>query len=148
VNSAWAEIWQQQLAKGDIKIRPIAMPLAELLPKKMAISNFDFHIGGQPGGDTPYRAMRNQHSDTLDQFGNVGLFDKTVDALIEKSEAATDRDENIKLVKQVQMEALNRYSLSYVFLTQQVYRYYNAKLQAFEIDPLTGQNYQTSTWFA
>jgi hypothetical protein len=35
-----------------------------------------------------------------------------------------------------------------VFLTQQVYRYYNAKLQAFEIDPLTGQNYQTSTWFA
>jgi peptide/nickel transport system substrate-binding protein len=148
VNSSWAEIWQQQLSQGGIKIRPIAMPLAELLPKKMAVSNFDFHIGGQPGGDTPYRAMRNQHTDTLDQFNNVGLFDKAIDALIERSEAATDRDENIKLVKQVELDALSKYSLSYVFLTQQVYRFYNAKLQAFEIDPLTGQNYQISTWFA
>ena len=112
------------------------------------MSNFDFHIGGQPGGDTPFRAMRNQHSDTLDQFNNVGLFDKAVDALIERSEQATDREENIKLVKQVQTEALNRYSLSYVFLTQQVQRLYNAKLQNFEIDPLTGQNYQLNTWFA
>ncbi|MGE0057655.1 MAG: ABC transporter substrate-binding protein [Dehalococcoidia bacterium] len=148
VNTAWAEIWQQQLSQAGIKTRPVAVPLAELLPKKLAVSNFDFHIGGQPGGDTPFRAMRNQHSDTLDQFNNVGLFDKSVDALIEKSEQATNRDENIKLVKQVQMEALNRYSLSYVFLTQQVYRFYNAKLQAFEIDPLTGQNYQINTWMS
>ncbi len=148
VNTAWAEIWQQQLAQGGIKIRPIAVPLAELLPKKLAVSNFDFHIGGQPGGDTPFRAMRNQHSDTLDQFNNVGMFDKTVDALVEKSELATNREENIKIVKQIQLDVLNKYTLSTVFLTQQVERYYNAKLQNFEIDPLTGQNFQYNTWFS
>jgi ABC-type transport system substrate-binding protein len=148
VNTAWAEVWQQQLAQAGIKIRPVAVPLAELLPKKLAVSNFDFHIGGQPGGDTPFRAMRNQHSDTLDQFNNVGMFDKTIDDLVQKSELATNREENIKLVKQIQTEVLNRYSLSTVFLTQQVQRFYNAKLQNFEIDPLAGQNFQYNAWFA
>jgi peptide/nickel transport system substrate-binding protein len=148
VNSSWAEIWQQQLSQAGIKLRPVARPLAEILPKQMQTGAFDFWMGGQPGGDTPYRAMRNQHSDTLDQFNNVGLFDKTIDALIEKSEAAVDRDENIKLVKQIQLEALKQYSMSMCFLTQQVQRFYNAKIQNFEIDPLTGQNYQTRAWFA
>ncbi|MGE0057658.1 MAG: ABC transporter substrate-binding protein [Dehalococcoidia bacterium] len=148
VNSTWAEILQQQMAQGGIKLRPVARPLAEILPKHMQTGQFDFWVGGQPGGDTPFRAMRNQHSDTLDQFNNVGLFDKNIDALIEKSELATDKEENIKLVKQIQLEALKQYSMSMVYLTQQVSRYYNGKLQAFEIDPLTGQNYQLNTWFA
>jgi len=148
VNSSWAEIWQQQLAAGGIKIRPVARPLAEILPKQMQTGQFDFWLGGQPGGDTPYRAIRNQHSDTLDQFNNVGLYDKNIDALVEKSELATDREENIKLVKQIQLEALKQYTTSIVFLTQQVQRFYNARLQNFEIDPMTGQNFQYNAWFA
>ncbi len=148
VNSSWAEIWQQQLAAGGIKVRPVARPLAEILPKQMQTGAFDFWLGGQPGGDTPYRAMRNQHSDTLDQFNNVGLFDSSIDALIEKSEVTTDREENIKLVKQIQLESLKKYTMSMVFLTQQVQRFYSAKIQNFEIDPLTGQNFQTRAWFA
>ena len=148
VNSSWAEIWQQQLSQGGIKVRPVARPLAEILPKQMQTGQFDFWMGGQPGGDTPYRAMRNQHSDTLDQFNNVGLFDPKIDALIEKSEVARTREENVKLVKEIQLEALKQYSMSMVFLTQQVQRFYNARLQNFEVDPLTGQNYQTNAWFA
>jgi ABC-type transport system substrate-binding protein len=92
--------------------------------------------------------MRNQHSDTLDQFNNVGLFDPAIDALIERSEAAIDREENIRLVKQIQMEALKRYSTSINLFTQQIQRFYNAKLQNFEIDPLAGQNFQYNAWFA
>ncbi len=148
VNSTWAEIWQNQMAQIGVKIRPVARPLAEILPKHMQTGNFDFWIGGQPGGDTPFRAMRNQHSDTLDQFNNVGLFDKNIDALIEKSEQATDREENIKLVKQIQLEALKQYSTSVNLFTQQIERFYNGKLQAFEVDPLTGQNYQLNAFFA
>ena len=148
VNSTWAEILQQQMAQGGIKLRPVARPLAEILPKHMQTGAFDIWVGGQPGGDTPFRAMRNQHSDTLDQFNNVGLFDPNIDALIEKSELATDREENIKLVKQIQLEALKQYSMSIVYLTQQVQRFYNGRLQNFEIDPLTGQNYQLNAWFA
>ena len=114
----------------------------------MRLGKFDFWIGGQPGGDTPSRAMRNQHSNTNDQFNNVGLFDTSIDALIEKSEQATDREENIKLVKQIQMEVLNEVLASMCFLTQQVQRFYNGKIQNFKIDPLTGQNYQYQAWFA
>ncbi len=148
VNATWAEILQQQLGQAGIKLRVVARPLAEILPKHMQTGNFDFWVGGQPGGDTPFRAVRNQHSDTLDQFNNVGLFDPTIDQLVERSEAATDREENIKLVKQVQLEALKKYSTSMNLFTQQIQRFYNGKLQNFEIDPLTGQNFQYNAWFA
>jgi ABC-type transport system substrate-binding protein len=147
-NATYAEIWQQQMAQIGIKIRPVARPLAEILPKQMQTGQFDFWLGGQPGGDTPYRAMRNQHSDTLDQFNNVGLYDKSIDALVEKSEVTTDREENIKLVKQIQLEALKKYSTSMNLWTAQVQRFYNAKLQNFEIDSLAGQNFQYNAWFA
>ncbi len=148
VNAAWAEVLQQQFSEGGIKVRVTAAPLSELLPKKINPGAFDLWVGGTPGGDTPYRAIRNQHSDTLDQFNNVGLFDKAIDALIEKSEIETDREENIKLVKQIQLEALKQYSLSMNLLTQQVYTFYSAKLQNFEIDPLAGQVYRSESWFA
>jgi ABC-type transport system substrate-binding protein len=147
-NASLAEVWQQQLSQGDIKLRVEAVPLAELLPKKMQPAQFDIFVGSQPGGDTPFRAIRNQHSDTLDQFNNVGLFDPKIDALIEDSEQATDREENIKLVKQVQTEALDRYSLSYLWATANTYFFYNSKLQNWEIDPLAGQNYQLNAWLA
>jgi ABC-type transport system substrate-binding protein len=147
-NATYAEIWQQQLSAIGIKLHVVARPLAEILPKQMQTGAFDFWLGGQPGGDTPYRAMRNQHSDTLDQFNNVGLFDPAIDALIEKSETTTDRDENIKLVKQIQLEALKKYSTSINLWTAQMQRYYNASLQNFEIDPLAGQNFQYNAWFA
>jgi peptide/nickel transport system substrate-binding protein len=147
-NATYAEIWQQQLAPIGIKVHVVARPLAEILPKQMQTGAFDFWLGGQPGGDTPYRAMRNQHSDTLDQFNNVGLFDPAIDALVEKSETTTDRDENIKLVKQIQLEALKKYSMSMNLWTAQMQRYYNAGLQNFEIDPLAGQNFQYNAWFA
>jgi peptide/nickel transport system substrate-binding protein len=148
VNAQWAEIWQQQLSQIGVKVRIVAMPLSEILPKKMQPGNFDLWIGGNPGGDTPYRSLRSHHSNTGDQFNNTGLFNKDLDALIERSETATDRDENIKLVKEAQMEALKQYSMTYNMLTQQTFMFYNAKLQNFEVDPLTGQNYQTNAWFA
>jgi ABC-type transport system substrate-binding protein len=147
-NASLAEVWQQQIAQGGIKVRVEAVPLAELLPKRMQPSNFDMFVGSQPGGDTPFRAVRNQHSDTLDQFNNVGLFDPAMDALIERSEQATDREENISLVKEIQTKALEKYSLSYNWATTNTYFFYNARLQGWEIDPLAGQNYQLNSWLA
>lgn len=98
-NATAAEVWQQQLSQIGVKVRITALPLAQILPQKMSPGQFDFWVGQQPGGDTPARALRNQHSNTNDQFSNVGLYDPAIDALIERSETTTDRNENIRLVK-------------------------------------------------
>jgi peptide/nickel transport system substrate-binding protein len=145
-NSQLAEIWQQEIGRAGIKIRIVSLPLATILPQKMSVAQFDFWVGGQPGGDTPARAMRNQHSTTNDVFNNVGLYDPEVDALIEKSETTIDHDENISLVKQIQMKALDLYSLSYDAVTAQAYLFYDARLREFLVDALTGQDYQYQAW--
>src|SRR4029079_9408871 len=118
-NATLAEVWQQQLGRADIKLRVQALPLAEILPNYMNVAKFDCWIGNQPGGDTPARAMRNNHSNTNDLFNNVGLFDKYVDAAIEKSEQETNRDENIRQIKALQKTVLDKYTLSFNTVTLQ-----------------------------
>ncbi len=148
INATMAEVWQQQLGRADIKLRIQAMPLAEILPNYMNNGKFDFWIGSQPGGDTPARALRNHHSNTNDLFNNVGLFNKDIDALIEKSEQETNREENVKQVKDIQKRILDQYSLSFNTLTPQNYLFYDARLQDFIIDPFVGQDYQYQAWFS
>jgi peptide/nickel transport system substrate-binding protein len=146
-NATLAEVWQQQLGRADIKLRVQALPLAEILPNYMNVAKFDLWIGSQPGGDTPARAMRNNHSNTNDLFNNVGLFDKNIDALIEKSEQEVNREENIKQIKDLQKKVLDLYTLSFNTLTQQSTIFYDARLQDFIIDPFTGQDYQYQAWY-
>lgn len=148
VNATMAEIWGQQLAQAGIKLRVVALPLAEILPKKLNVSQFDLWIGSQPGGDTPARAMRNQHSNTNDLFNNVGLFKPEIDAAIEKSEITVDRAENVKQIKDLQKQILDLYTLSFNVLTQQSTIFFDARLQDFVIDPFTGQDYQYQAWYA
>ncbi|MGE0057657.1 MAG: ABC transporter substrate-binding protein [Dehalococcoidia bacterium] len=148
INATMAEVWQQQLGRADIKLRIQAMPLAEILPNYMNNGKFDFWIGSQPGGDTPARALRNHHSNTNDLFNNVGLYNKDIDALIEKSEQETNREENVKQVKDIQKKILDQYSLSFNTLTPQNYLFYDARLQDFIIDPFVGQDYQYQAWFS
>jgi ABC-type transport system substrate-binding protein len=147
-NATLAEVWQQQLGRADIKLRVQALPLAEILPNYMNVAKFDFWIGNQPGGDTPARAMRNNHSNTNDLFNNVGLYNKDIDALIEKSEQETNHDENIKQIKDLQKKVLDLYTLSFNTVTLQNVIYYDARLQDFVIDPFTGQDYQYQAWYA
>jgi ABC-type transport system substrate-binding protein len=147
-NATLAEVWAQQLGRADIKLRIVAMPLAEILPKKLNVSQFDFWIGQQPGGDTPARAMRNNHSNTNDLFNNVGLFMPAIDALIERSETVTDREENIRLIKDLQKRVLDEYTLSFNTVTLESTLFYDARLQDFIIDPFMGQDYQYQAWFA
>jgi ABC-type transport system substrate-binding protein len=147
-NATMAEVWAQQLVRGDIKLRIEAIPLAEILPNRLNVSKFDFWIGQQPGGDTPARAMRNNHSNTNDLFNNVGLFLPEIDALIEKSEKEIDREENVKQIKDLQKRILDLYTLSFNTLTLQSTFFYDAKLQNFIIYPFMGQDYQYQAWFA
>lgn len=147
-NANLAEVWSQQMAQADVKVAVSTLPFAEWLPKRIAPGEFEIVIGGQPGGDTPSRALRNHHSDTLDQYNHVGLYDKNIDALIEKSEITSDAEEHVKLVKQIQDEVLKKYSMSYVYATQQLTGFRNGKLQNWEENPLAGQNNRIEVWFS
>jgi peptide/nickel transport system substrate-binding protein len=145
-NAGMAEVWQQQLAEGDFKVRVTNLPFAEWLPKRIATGNFELIVGGQPGGDTPYRAIRNQDSDTLDQYNHVGLYDKDLDAMIEKSEHMTDHEAQVDLVKQIQMEAIKQYTMSYIVLTPQATDFLSSKLQDWEVNPVASPNYQAAAY--
>jgi ABC-type transport system substrate-binding protein len=147
-NAQAGEVWQQQLARGDFKFQVVPKPLGELLPNYLSVGKYDFWLGAQPGGDVPDRAMRNMHSNTGDVFNHCGLYDPDMDALVEKSEQATDRQENIKLVKEIEQKALDAYSLNYVMFTLKAYNYVNAKVKDYFLDPVAGQDYQTQAWFS
>jgi ABC-type transport system substrate-binding protein len=92
--------------------------------------------------------MRNNHSNTNDLFNNVGMFMPDIDALIEKSETTVDREENIKIIKDLQKKLLDLYTLSFNTITQQSTIFYSAGLRDFIIDPFTGQDYQYQAWYA
>jgi hypothetical protein len=81
-------------------------------------------------------------------FNNVGLYNKDIDAAIEKSEQETNREENVKQIKDLQKKVLDLYTLSFNTLTAQSYIFFDSRLQDFLIDPLTGQDYQYQAWFA
>ena len=147
-NAQAGEVWQNQLARGDFKIKVMPLPLGEILPKYLGPGKFDLWLGAQPGGDVPDRALRNQASDTGDIFNHVGLYDPKIDALIEQSEQATDRQENIKLVKEVEQMALDAYTLSNVMLTLNQHNFVNSKVQNYFIDPVMGMGYQTRAWLS
>ncbi len=146
--AAAGEVWQNQLARGGIKIKVDQMTVGEFLPQHLGPGKWDLWLGIQPGGDVPDRALRNQASDTGDIFNRVGLYDPDIDALVEQSEQATNREDNIKLVKEVEMKALDAYSLSYVMLTYNQHNYVSSKVQNYFIDPVNGMSYDTQAWFS
>ena len=146
-NQQSAEVWQQQLAQGGVKMRVQSLPFAEWLPNRIAPGKFDIILGGQPAVDTPARAMRLSHSDQRDQFQNMGLFDPQIDALIEKTETEIRPDEQIKLVKQAQLEMLKKYTGNYMIVTPEQYQFRNAKLQDFEVIASTQAMYRPEMWF-
>lgn len=147
-NTSGGQVWQQQLATAGIKVRPVALPFAEWLPNRVGPGKFDLIIGAQPGGDTPYRAMRNHHSDTLDVYSHVGLYDKDIDAMIEKAEVTLDYQENVKLVKQIELEILKRYTGHYIIVTQQMEILRSARLRNYEVDVFQGQVFRPEMWIA
>jgi peptide/nickel transport system substrate-binding protein len=148
LNNSAGEVWSTQMLQAGVKLRPTPIAFAEWLPNRIGKGEFDLVIGATPGADTPYRAMRQHHGDTLDIYNWVGLNDPALNSLIDKSEQTINKEEQIKLVKQVQLEALKKYTGSYNWITQQVSELRNPKLQNYESDILFGQLFRQNWWFA
>src|SRR5262249_53038903 len=109
-------------------------------------ANTETTMTGPTGSAAPPQSIRAQHSNSWsDTYRHFALHDPEIDALIEKSEAATDINENIRLVKQIQTMCISQFTPSYQILTPTVYFLLNSKVQDFELTQVAPV-YRTQTW--
>ena len=90
--------------------------------------------------------MRHNHSNPVHQFAVSGLKDPTIDAMIEKAEKTPDFQENVKLVKQAQLEAIKKYTSYYNIVTAIARQFLNSKVQNFEIEPSNTAMHRADLW--
>ena len=147
-NEQGAQVWQQQLARAGVKVRVTSLPFADWLTNHIATANYDMILGGSPGGDTPFVAIRMQATDQQNQYSHFGLHDPDVDALINQSEQAVDFNENVKLVKQIQLLAVQKFTGAYPIVTANAEGLVNSKLHDFEINPAGSVMYNTQAWLS
>jgi ABC-type transport system substrate-binding protein len=140
-----AEVLRQQAAAAGIKMRIVSFGLAEALPRTQR-NEYEMFIGGHPGYDTPSVPMRHNHSNPIHQFAVSGLKDPTTDAMIEKAEKTTNFEENVKLVKQAQLELIKKYTSYYDIVTFYARQFLNAKIQNFEIEPSNTAMHRSDLW--
>lgn len=148
LNEQTAIVWQNQAKAVGFKMRiNSSLPTSELLSKVIAQAKFSLFTSNSPGGNDPAYVLRLYHSDALSQFNHFGLHDPEIDALIEKAESTFDHQENIKIVKQVQVEILKKYG-SVIGVFAPPYRVlYNSKLQNYDIRALPLPKYNTGVWW-
>jgi peptide/nickel transport system substrate-binding protein len=115
LNAQSCQILQRQLSEVGLKTTIRGVPSSEGFDKSTK-GEWHFFSGSHPAYASPQIIMRQQHTNSGSRFGFTGLGDPEIDALIEKSEAATDYQENVKLVKEVQLVSLKKYT-GYVLLT-------------------------------
>jgi glutathione transport system substrate-binding protein len=140
-----AEVFRQQAAAIGVKMRIVSFGLAEALPRTQR-GEYEMFIGGHPGYDTPSVPMRHNHSNPVHQFAVSGLKDPVIDAMIEKAEKTPDFQENVKLVKQAQLEAIKKYTSYYNIVTAISRQFINSKIQNFEIEPSNTAMHRAETW--
>ncbi len=149
LNSQAAEVIAQQLTTLGMKNRVVSVAGGAWLAETMARGEYEMNVSSSPGGDTPYMTIRYLHSDQKTQFNHFGLKDPSIDALIEKSEVTTNKEDNIKLVKQIQLEGLKKYGSVLNLVTQDVVSLIDARVQGFVLPPSTTNvdaGYQDGMW--
>jgi ABC-type transport system substrate-binding protein len=104
------EIFQQQASQMGMKVRVTPMQFAEWLNQKILSGNWEAWYSQHPTYDTPQLYLRLQHTNTNSVHKYNGLKDPQVDAMIEKSEVTLDKNERIKLIKDIQIALLDKYT--------------------------------------
>ncbi len=109
-NNQGGEIFVQQASKVGMKARlRTPVPLAEW-HHLMQTGDWEVFYAGMPGYDSPQKVLRFHHSNSQSAYQYTGPKDPEIDRMIEKSEQTLDRNERIKLVKDIQIALLERYT--------------------------------------
>ena len=142
---AAGQVWANQLEKSGMKVRVDSNPSYQVFVT-WAQNDWFFQISNPPGDNTPSNYMRIQHSDSWsDVYHNFALFDPEIDALIEKAEVTIDSEENVNLVKQIQMECIQKFTSCYIVHTPNDLRILSSKVQNYELS-LVRAIYRHDMW--
>jgi len=127
-----ALIQQTNMAKAGIKTQLSAYGSAffDILGKK----DWHFIVETPPGSDTPGQQIRTQHSESWSPiYTGFALFDKTLDAMIEKSEETIDFNANKQMVIDIQKYAMSHFSGSMEVVTHYQLWILGTKVQNYEL---------------
>jgi peptide/nickel transport system substrate-binding protein len=139
------EIVQQQAAQVGMKIRVSSVPFPEWVTS-VGRPDWEMWFSSHPPYDTPHLDLRFQHTDTLFAIKHTGLRDPEIDRMIDRSETTLDRAERVKLVKDVQLAALEKYTgfINTHSITTFLLRWKPVK--DFELNPMYQPMSQVQMW--
>jgi ABC-type transport system substrate-binding protein len=109
-NESALEIFQNQASQVGMKVQLLPVSSAEFLQQRVLKGNWETWIAQHPAYDSPQVPLRLQHTTTNNFHQFNGLRDPQVDAMIDKSEQTVDRNDRIKLVKDIQIALLEKYT--------------------------------------
>jgi len=145
-NQSGAEILKQQWGKVGLKIRIEVKNAGEFLPRSNR-GEYDLFHGSHPQYDSPQAPMRQNHSDSRLAYGGTALGLPEIDAMVEKAERTVKFEDNAKLIRDLQMELLKRYTPYYNILTPFNQWLVNSKVRNFEIESSnTAMHYADATF--
>jgi ABC-type transport system substrate-binding protein len=139
-------VYQQQLDRAGVKARLQPYSGIGQFFQMLAAGEWDTFHDATPGSGDPYISIRNQHSDSWSSvYRGFALYDKDIDAMIEKSESTLDLQENIKLVKEIQLECMKRFTVSMILFTLNRNFLVQKRVQNLDL-ALTQPNPQHQVW--
>jgi peptide/nickel transport system substrate-binding protein len=145
-NQTGAEILAQQWSEVGLKLRIVVSNAGEFLPRSNR-GEYDMFHGSHPQYDSPQAPMRQNHSDSRLAFGGTALGLPEIDAMIEKAEHTVNFEENAKLIRDLQIELLKRYTPYYNIVTPLNQQLVNAKIVNFEIENSNTVMHRADTWY-
>jgi len=142
VDEAVSQVWQKQLQRGEIETNVVAV-LGEALFQRQRDNEWDVRASTPPATDSPFQMIRMQHSASWsDTYRNFGLMDPEIDAMIEKSEQTTDFEENRRMVIQIQLECMKRFSSVYFMLTPNASKVLSKRVQNWDLTQVNVPQHQ------
>jgi peptide/nickel transport system substrate-binding protein len=145
-NEQGMEVFQQQAAQMGMKVRIQAMPFAQWATEKIVTGNWETWVSGHQSYDSPQVPLRFQHTNVYNTHVYNGLKDPAIDAMIDRSEQTLDRNARIKLVKDIQIALLEKYTPFIFTHNPTTYQARWKYVKDYEVNPSSQPMYRTEMW--